>query len=133
MQAIMSDPELVKEFLTETNELIENLDNDLVSLETDPKNQDLLNRIFRAIHTIKGTSSFLGFDQLVEIGHVSEDVLHMLRDGKRVVTPDVMDILLEAMDKIKLLVKQIQEDQIQPIDLSGSLARPGSHQAGRAG
>ena len=123
MQAIMSDPELVKEFLTETNELIENLDNDLVSLETDPQNQELLNRIFRAIHTIKGTSSFLGFDQLVEIGHVSEDVLHMLRDGKRVVTPDVMDILLEAMDKVKLLVKQIQEDKIQPIDLSGSLAR----------
>jgi len=122
MQAIMSDPELVKEFLTETNELIENLDNDLVSLETDPQNQELLNRIFRAIHTIKGTSSFLGFDQLVEIGHVSEDVLHMLRDGARVITPAVMDILLEAMDKVKLLVRQIQENDIHAIDLAPAMA-----------
>lgn len=122
MQAIMSDPELIKEFLTETNEMIENLDNDLVSLETDPQNQELLNRIFRAIHTIKGTSSFLGFDQLVEIGHVAEDVLHMLRDGARIVTPAVMDVLLEAIDKVKLLVQQIQDNNIQAIDLAPAMA-----------
>ncbi|MCK5147495.1 chemotaxis protein CheA [bacterium] len=122
MQAIMSDPELIKEFLTETNELLENLDNDLVSLETDPQNNELLNRIFRAIHTIKGTSSFLGFDQLVEIGHVSEDVLSMLRDGTRIITQEVMDILLSAVDVVKLLVRQIEDNDFQTIDMTVEIA-----------
>lgn len=121
METMVADPELVKEFLDETKELLENIDNDLVSLEADPQNQDLLNRIFRAVHTIKGTSSFLGFEQLVELGHATEDVLHMLRNGERVVIPEVMDILLEATDKLKTLVQQIQEEKVQSIDLTNIL------------
>ena len=121
MQTMVADPELIKEFLDETRDLLENLDNDLVHLESDPQNQDLLNRIFRAVHTIKGTSSFLGFDQLVELGHAAEDVLHMLRNGERIVTPVVMDILLEATDKLKVLVRQIKDKNVHAIDLTSIL------------
>jgi len=118
MESMAQDVELVKEFLNETTELLENLDNDLVSLESDPENSELLNRIFRAFHTIKGTSSFLGYDQLVELGHAAEDVLSLLRDGERIVTSEVMDILLDAIDKLKILVDQIRNNKIEEIDLS---------------
>lgn len=122
MQTMVADPELLKEFLDETRELLENLDNDLVSLESDPQDEDLLNRIFRAVHTIKGTSSFLGFEQLVELGHAAEDVLHLLRNKERTVTPEVMDVLLEATDKLKILVKQIQGNNIHTVDLTAILS-----------
>lgn len=121
MQTMVADPELLKEFLDETRELLENLDNDLVSLETSSQDDDLLNRIFRAVHTIKGTSSFLGFEQLVELGHAAEDVLSLLRNKERIVTPVVMDVLLEATDKLKVLIKQIQDGKIQAIDLTSVL------------
>ncbi len=131
MQTMVADPELIKEFLDETRDLLENLDNDLVRLESDPQNQDLLNRIFRAVHTIKGTSSFLGFDQLVELGHAAEDVLHMLRNGERIVTPVVMDILLEATDKLKVLVRQIKDKNVHTIDLTYILANLGKIKSGK--
>jgi two-component system chemotaxis sensor kinase CheA len=130
MQTMVADPELIKEFLDETRDLLDNLDNDLVHLESDSQNQDLLNRIFRAVHTIKGTSSFLGFDQLVELGHAAEDVLHMLRDGERIVTPVVMDILLEATDKLKVLVRQIKDKNVHTIDLTSILAELGRIKSG---
>ena len=123
MALVMADPELIKEFINESKELLENLDNDLISLESDVENDDLINRIFRAVHTIKGTSSFLGFEQMIMLGHATEDVLHLLRSGDRTVSPDVMDILLETTDKLKILVKQIQDDQIQDIDLSHVMMR----------
>lgn len=115
--AIMADPELIKEFLDETKDLLENLDNDLVSLESDPQNKSLIDRIFRAIHTIKGTSSFLGFEQLVELSHAAEDVLHLIRSGERMVTSSTMDVILQATDKIKILVTQIRNNDIKEIEL----------------
>ena len=118
MQTMVADPELLKEFLDETRELLENLDNDLISLESDPQDADLLNRIFRSVHTIKGTSSFLGFEQLVELGHATEDVLQLLRNKEGTVTPEVMDVLLEATNKLKILVKQIHENKVHAIDLA---------------
>jgi len=133
MDVAIADPELLNEFLTETNELLDGLDNDLVDLESDTQNADLLNRIFRAIHTIKGTSSFLGFDQLVEMGHAAEDVLHLMRNGERLVTPHVMDVLLESTDKIKILVEQIQNNDIKPIEMSAVLERLEKIKSGESG
>ncbi len=130
MQTILADPELIKEFLEETTDLLENLDNDLVSLESDSQDADLINRIFRAIHTIKGTSSFLGFDQLVELGHAAEDVLSMVRNGEREVTPELMDVLLDSTDKLKILIQQIKDNDIKPIDISANLAELGKIKAG---
>lgn len=122
-QSLMADPELIKEFLEETKELIENLDNDLVSLESQSDDRSLIDRIFRAIHTIKGTSSFLGFDQLVEVSHAAEDILHLFRSGEKDMTSEVMDIILEATDKIKILVRQVRDNNIQQIDIQDTISK----------
>lgn len=132
MQTMLADPELIKEFLEETTDLLENLDNDLVSLESDPQDADLINRIFRAIHTIKGTSSFLGFEQLVELGHAAEDVLSMVRNGERTVTPELMDVILDSTDKLKILVQQIRDNDIKTIDLSAILTELAKIKSGEA-
>ena len=106
------DQELLEGFLTETAELLEKLDDDLVALEKEPTNTDLLNRIFRSIHTVKGASSFLGFDLLVRVTHKTEDVLNRLRKGELLVTPEIMDVVLEATDLVKTLVSDIKAGDI---------------------
>lgn len=106
------DQELLEGFLTETTELLEKLDDDLVALEKAPTDTDLLNQIFRSIHTVKGASSFLGFDLLVRVTHKTEDVLNRLRKGELLVTPEIMDVVLEATDLVKLLVADIKAGEI---------------------
>ena len=106
------DQELLEGFLTETTELLEKLDDDLVALEKSPSDTDLLNRIFRSIHTVKGASSFLGFDLLVRVTHKTEDALNRLRKGELLVTPEIMDVVLEATDLVKTLVADIKGGDI---------------------
>ncbi len=106
------DQELLEGFLTETTELLEKLDDDLVALEKAPTDTDLLNQIFRSIHTVKGASSFLGFDLLVRVTHKTEDVLNRLRKGELLVTPEIMDVVLEATDLVKTLVADIKGGDI---------------------
>jgi two-component system chemotaxis sensor kinase CheA len=112
MALLCEDQELLEGFLTETAELLEKLDDDLVALEKMPEEMDLLNGIFRSIHTVKGASSFLGFDLLVKITHKTEDVLNRLRKDELKVTPEIMDVILEAVDHIKLLVNDIRNGEI---------------------
>ncbi len=100
--------ELVQDFLVETNETIEALDHDLVELENDKHNLDLLNKIFRGAHTMKGSSSFLGFDKLAQVTHHAEEILNKLRKGDMVVTPEIMDVLLEFVDITKRVVADIE-------------------------
>ena len=106
------DQELIEGFLTETSELLESLDDDLVALEKATDDTDLMNRIFRSIHTVKGASSFLGFDLLVRVTHKTEDVLNRLRKGELTVTPEIMDVILEATDLVKVLVGDIKAGEI---------------------
>ena len=106
------DQELLEGFLTETTELLEKLDDDLVALEKAPTDTDLLNQIFRSIHTVKGASSFLGFDLLVRVTHKTEDVLNRLRKGELLVTSEIMDVVLEATDLVKMLVADIKAGDI---------------------
>lgn len=106
------DQELLEGFLQETAELLEKLDDDLVALEKATDDTDLMNRIFRSIHTVKGASSFLGFDLLVRVTHKTEDVLNRLRKGELIVTPEIMDVILEATDLVKTLVADIKGGDI---------------------
>lgn len=106
------DQELLEGFLQETAELLEKLDDDLVALEKSTDDTDLMNRIFRSIHTVKGASSFLGFDLLVRVTHKTEDVLNRLRKGELLVTPEIMDVILEATDLVKTLVADIKGGDI---------------------
>ncbi len=101
--------EILEDFLIEAFEMIEQLDNDLIELEASPEDLDLLNRIFRVAHTIKGSSSFLNFDVLTHLTHHMEDVLNKARRGELVITPDVMDVVLESTDKMKALLEHIKE------------------------
>lgn len=106
------DQELLEGFLTETAELLEKLDDDLIALEKASDDPELMNRIFRSIHTVKGASSFLGFDLLVKVTHKTEDVLNRLRKGELQLTSDIMDVVLEATDLVKTLVADIKAGEI---------------------
>ncbi|MEI7815673.1 MAG: chemotaxis protein CheA [Desulfuromonadales bacterium] len=115
------DQELLDGFLAETTELLEKLDDDLITLEKSSDDTELMNRIFRSIHTIKGASSFLGFDLLVKVAHKTEDVLNRLRKGELVVNPEIMDVILEATDLVKLLVSDIKAGDIQERETDGTI------------
>ena len=117
------DQELLEGFLAETTELLEKLDDDLVALEKSSDDADLLNRIFRSIHTVKGASSFLGFDLLVKVTHKTEDVLNRLRKGELPVNPEIMDVILEATDLVKVLVSDIKAGEIQEREIDGTIAK----------
>lgn len=117
MSQLCEDQELLEGFLTETTELLEKMDDDLVTLEKSPDDMELLNSIFRSIHTVKGASSFLGFELLVKITHKTEDVLNRLRKGEIQVTAEIMDVILEAVDLIKILVNDIRNGEIVERDL----------------
>lgn len=115
------DQELLEGFLAETTELLEKLDDDLIALEKATDDQDLMNSIFRSIHTVKGASSFLGFDLLVRVTHKTEDVLNRLRKGELTVTPGIMDVILEATDLVKVLVGDIKAGEIQERDVDSTI------------
>jgi two-component system chemotaxis sensor kinase CheA len=117
------DQELLDGFLAETTELLEKLDDDLITLEKSSDDTELMNRIFRSIHTIKGASSFLGFDLLVKVAHKTEDVLNRLRKGELLVNPEIMDVILEATDLVKLLVSDIKAGEIQERETEGTISK----------
>ncbi len=100
--------EIIADFIVETDELIERLDQELVELEERADDLDLLNSIFRAAHTIKGTSSFLGFTRMTELTHKAENVLDKLRNQSLRLNSEIMDCLLEALDGIKTLLDEIK-------------------------
>ncbi|MFA7060037.1 MAG: chemotaxis protein CheA [Pedobacter sp.] len=117
------DQELLEGFLAETTELLEKLDDDLIALEKASDDTELMNRIFRSIHTIKGASSFLGFDLLVKVAHKTEDVLNRLRKGELVVNSEIMDVILEATDLVKLLVSDIKAGEIQERETEDTISK----------
>ncbi|MBN2817087.1 MAG: response regulator [Campylobacterales bacterium] len=116
--------EILQDFLVESFELVEKLDEDLVELESNPEDLDLLNGIFRVAHTIKGASSFLNFDILTHLTHHMEDVLNKARHGELVITPDIMDVVLESIDLMKALLETIRDtSEDAGIDVSSCVAR----------
>ncbi|MGE3728279.1 MAG: chemotaxis protein CheA [Candidatus Sericytochromatia bacterium] len=102
--------EIIEDFKVEAGELIESLDQDLLSLEQTPDNLDLLNQIFRPVHTIKGNSSFLGFDKLTRFTHQLENLLDQLRSGDKQATPDIIDVILTSVDLMKTLMQNLQNE-----------------------
>ena len=101
--------EILQDFLIESFELIEQLDQDLVELENTPEDLDLLNRIFRVAHTVKGASSFLNFDVLTHLTHHMEDVLNKARHGELIIDAPIMDVVLESIDLMKALLHTIRD------------------------
>ncbi len=120
--SLLNDPEMkeiFESFIVETREILDALDLDLVELENSPEDSDLLNKIFRAFHTVKGTSGFLGLVKLQKVTHRCEDILNKLRKGDNKLNQTIMDAILKAFDTIKLLVDTISETKAEGINVEG--------------
>lgn len=115
--------ELLESFLIETQEILDTLDQDLLDLESQPQNFDLLNSVFRSFHTIKGTSSFMGFEQITHITHHAEDILNKLRKAELEVNPEIVDALLEVYDWLKILLKKAKSGDTEDVDYSKTLQK----------
>jgi len=102
---------IISEFLTESYENLDQLDQDLVDLEANPEEKSLLASIFRTIHTIKGTCGFLGFTKLESIAHVGENLLSKLRDGELEMTQDIANSLLTMVDAVREILSNIEDDR----------------------
>jgi len=105
------EPEILQDFLIESGELLEELDADLVTLEDSTGDAELLNKVFRALHTIKGSASFLGMANLVAIAHVAEDALNGARKGEVTIDKPFIDAILEAVDILKGQFKELESGQ----------------------
>lgn len=102
--------EIVREFLVESSENLDQLDRDLVALEEQPGSRPLLSSIFRTIHTIKGTSGFLAFGRLERLTHAGESLLVELRDGRRTMDQRTTDVLLAMVDRVRDILTAIERD-----------------------
>src|SRR5947209_11671685 len=100
--------DIIQEFLVESHENLDQLDRDLVSLEEQPGSRELVSRIFRTIHTIKGTSGFLAFGNLEAVTHAGESLLSRLRDGAQPVTAETISTLLAMVDCVRSLLASIE-------------------------
>lgn len=107
------DPELVQGFLEEATENLEKLDNDFVGLEKNPEDKEIIDGIFRQLHTIKGNSGFFGFSKLESLAHKGESVLSEIRKDKLKISEEIITALLECTDGIRNIVGHISEDMTE--------------------
>ncbi|MFK0095983.1 chemotaxis protein CheA [Pseudomonas sp. NPDC090592] len=131
-----ADEEILQDFLVEAGEILEQLSEQLVELESRPDDADLLNAIFRGFHTVKGGAGFLQLNELVECCHIAENVFDILRKGERRVDAELMDVVLEALDTVNSMFGQVRERaEVTPatpelLAALSRLAEPGSAEAG---
>src|SRR5262249_60817931 len=100
--------EVVREFLIETNESLAQLDLDLVTLEKEPTESETLARVFRNLHTVKGTAGFLGLEKLQAVAHAAENLLSRLRDGQLVFNPAIASALLAVVDAVRRMMQAVE-------------------------
>ncbi len=112
----------LREFLVESYECLEQLERDLMTLETEPTSEVLINAVFRSIHTIKGTAGFLGFGKLEKLTHVAETLLGDVRSGQLKMGADISSALLQAVDKVRELLQSIEAAGVETECGSDSLA-----------
>jgi two-component system, chemotaxis family, sensor kinase CheA len=122
--------EIIEDFIIEAGELIDSLDQDLLNLEQTPDNLDLLNQIFRPVHTIKGNASFLGFDKLTRFTHQLENLLDKLRSGDQKASPEVIDIILEGVDVMKAIMKNLKDESA--VNTEPMIAKIQAHLSGES-
>ncbi len=106
--------EIFDEFMTEAEEILESLDQELIELESDPSDKDLLNKIFRGMHTLKGGAGFLGLESVIELAHKIESIFDKLRNDEMELDSDKMDIILEGIDELKNAIISLKEEHEIP-------------------
>lgn len=113
------DEDILQDFLVEAGEILERLSQQLVDLEQRPEDKDLLNAIFRGFHTVKGGAGFLALSPMVECCHLTENLFDILRNGKRTVTSELMDVVLEALDMVNQQFELVsQREELPPVEHS---------------
>jgi two-component system chemotaxis sensor kinase CheA len=126
--------DLLREFLTETNESLDVVDVELVRFEQEPNNTKILDNIFRLVHTIKGTCGFLGLPRLEALAHAAETLMGKFRDGTAV-TGEAVTLVLSTIDRLKQVLRELEDNQQEPegsdADLIGQLERMAMAAAGR--
>ncbi len=100
--------DIIKDFLIESKENLDRLDQELVQLESDPTSRELLDSIFRTIHTIKGSCGFLGFSRLEKVAHAGENLLSKLREGQLTLNSEITSGLLAMVDAVRRMLGEIQ-------------------------
>jgi len=100
--------EIIDDFIMETQEVLEGLDEKFVELESRGEDPELINEIFRSVHTVKGAAGFLGFQQVVDVSHRAETLLKKIRDGEMSFTRDITDVVLKAVDTLKVLIGHVK-------------------------
>ncbi len=124
---MFNDPEMqeiFEAFIVESTELLENLSQDLMLIEETPEDEELLNRIFRAFHTIKGTSSFMGFEKIATLTHHAEDILNKLRRFELKANQQIIDVLLEVYDYLMLMIQRVKNgEDISDVEYSATVEK----------
>jgi len=118
-----ADQSLLADFITETGEHLEETERNLLQLEQQPDNMDTLNEIFRSVHTIKGSSEYLGMVRIAKLAHKLESLLDMLRHSERSVNSDVIDLLIGCNDRIGALVTELEENQEEELAVDDLLTQ----------
>ena len=126
--------DLISEFITETSESLGVLDQELVKLEQTPNDKGILGNIFRIVHTIKGTSGFLGLPNLGKLAHAGENVLGMIRDGELEASPQAITLVLECLDTVKAMIGYLEQNGQEPEeDNAGLISRLNAFAEGKSG
>jgi two-component system chemotaxis sensor kinase CheA len=112
--------DLLREFVTETNESLDVVDVELVRFEQDPNNAKILDNIFRLVHTIKGTCGFLGLPRLEALAHAAETLMGKFRDGAPA-SSEAVTLILATIDRIKIILESLESDQREPEGADGDL------------
>lgn len=110
--------EIISEFIVEAEETLERIDPLFIELEVKGYDKDILNEIFRGMHTLKGAAGFLGFNHIVDVSHRAESILKRLRDGEMSLTKELMDIILKSVDTLKTLIHDIKQGSNNDLDIS---------------
>ena len=112
----------LKLFLQEADEQLQTLDEDIIRLEKESNNPDLMQEIFRAVHTLKGSSAMVGHQRLSDIAHAMENVLDQVRKGLMAASPAIIDALLHGLDVIRLLRQEMVSPDTKPVDINDAVA-----------
>jgi len=110
--------EIINEFIIEAEEILDQLDPLFVELEQKGQDPEIINEIFRGMHTLKGAAGFLGFQNVVDVAHRAEAILKRLREGEMFISPEITDAILKATDTLRMLISCIKEKREVKEDLS---------------
>ena len=111
-----NNDEILAEFILEAREILDLLDGDFIRLEQSPDDKKLIGNIFRALHTLKGSSGFFAFKRLEKISHAGESLLGKIRDGQISLDPEKTDRLLDTVDVLRVIIEGIEKNHSEPLE-----------------